>query len=128
MTDRSLVTILAAIGGVLVIVGGILGALLGFGPYGYGPRYGAVDILVLAILAVIFGLIILVVSGYTHVRSADPSVTGGFVLLILGIVTWVIGGLWLLVGLGSFLTILAGLILVVWILLGGRDARITGRT
>jgi hypothetical protein len=122
MAQRSLVTFLAAFGGLLVILGGILGLLLSYGPYGYGPygygfRYGMVDIAVLAALAIIFGLGILVYSGITHFRSADRSLTGGLVLMVLGIVTWVIAGFWLLVAVGSFLTIVAGLVLVALVLL-----------
>jgi|GEM_PF-516098 hypothetical protein len=123
MAQRSLVTFLAALGGILVILGGILGFFLGFGPYGYGPygygpRFGVVDVAVLAVLAIVFGLVILVFSGYTHLRSADQSVTGGLILMVLGLITWVIAGLWILVAVGSFLAVMAGLVLVLWILLG----------
>ena len=122
MAQRSLVTFLAAFGGILVILGGILGFLLSYGPHGYGPygygfRYGMADIAVLAALAIIFGLVILVYSGVTHFRGADRSLTGGLILMVLGIVTWVIAGAWLLVAVGSFLTIVAGLVLVALVIL-----------
>lgn len=117
MVQRSLVTILAALGGILVILGGILGLLLGYGRYDYGLRYGAVDIAVLAVLAIIFGLVILVYSGATHLRGPERNLTGGVVLVILGIIAWAIGGELFLVGLGSFLTVLAGVILFVVMLL-----------
>jgi hypothetical protein len=118
MADRSLVTIIAALGGILVIIGGILGLLLGFGPYGYGPRFVTADIIVLAVLSIIFGVVIIVYSGFTHVRGANQTLTGGLVLIILGIVTWVIGGAWILVSVGAALTIIAGIVLILWIALG----------
>jgi amino acid transporter len=124
MVQRSLVTLLAALGGILVILGGILGFFLSFAPYGvgvcgYGQHYcGSAYVVVIAALAVLFGLVILVYSGFTHLRGAERSLTGGVVLVILGIIPWVIAGGWLLVALGSFLTVLAGLILLAEILLG----------
>jgi len=114
MVQRSLVTVLAALGGILVVLGGILGFLLSFGPGGYGPRfYGTIDALVLGTLAVIFGLVILVFSGYTHLRSVERSGTGSIVLIVLGILTWAIVGQWFLVAAGAFLTVVAGLVLLV---------------
>jgi hypothetical protein len=112
MVQRSLVTFLAAFGGILVVLGGIVGFLLRYSVYGYGFRYGMVDIAVMGVLAVIFGLAILVFSGYTHLQSAEQNLTGGVVLMVLGIVTWVVAGAWLLVAIGSFLTIVAGLVMV----------------
>lgn len=117
MVQRSLVTLLAALGGILVILGGILGFLLGLAPNGDGPRFDQVNLVVLAALAVIFGFVILVFSGFTHLRGPERNLTGGVVLMILGLVTWVIAGDWLLVALGAFLTVLAGLILLVVVLL-----------
>jgi hypothetical protein len=113
MVQRSLVTILAAFGGILVLLGGVLGLLLGYGRYDYGLRYGAVDVAVIAVLAIIFGLVILVYSGVTHLRGPERSLIGGVVLVVLGIVAWAVSGELFLVGLGSFLTILAGVILFV---------------
>jgi hypothetical protein len=119
MVQRSLVTVLAALGGILIILGGILGFLLSLAPNAYGPHYyGTLNALVLGAVAVIFGLIILVYSGFTHLRGAERNLTGGVVLFILGIVTWIIAGGWLLVAVGSFLTVVAGIILVAEILLG----------
>jgi hypothetical protein len=117
MVQRSLVTVLAALGGFLVVLGGVLGFLLSFGPYGYGPRFGVANLVVIAALAVIFGIVIVIYSGITHLRSPERSLTDGLVLMVLGIVTWVIAGEWLLVSLGSFLTVLAGVVLVVLVLL-----------
>jgi len=124
MVQRSLVTFLAALGGILVILGGIVGFLLRYGVYGYGPRYGAVDIAVMGVLAVIFGLAILVFSGYTHVQSAEQGLTGGVILMVLGAVTWAIAGAWLLVALGAFLTIVAGLVMVVLVALHEPQIRV----
>jgi hypothetical protein len=113
MSQRSLVTVLAALGGILVILGGILGFLLSIGPNGYGPRfYGGADVLVLGLLAIVFGFVILVYSGFTHYQGVDRSVTGGLVLLVLGIVTWIVVGGWFLIAAGSFLTVVAGLALI----------------
>ena len=119
MAQRSLVTVLAALGGVLVILGGILGFLLSFAPGGLGARFGGeLDALVLGALAVVFGFVILVYSGYTHLRGSERSLTGGVVLVILGVVTWVVVGEWVLVAVGSFLTVMAGFVLVAQLLLG----------
>src|SRR5208282_3686356 len=119
MAQRSLVTLVAALGGILIILGGILGFILSVGPYGYGPHYYAsAYALVLGVLAVIFGLVIVVYSGFTQLRAAERNLTGGVVLVVLGLVTWVIAGGWLLVALGSFLTVLAGIVLLALILLG----------
>jgi len=125
MVQRSLVTVLAAMGGILVILGGILGFLLSFGPRGYGPGYpgyyGSVDALVFGVLAVIFGFMILAYSGYTHLRGAERNLTGGVVLIVLGAVTWIVVGGWLLVAVGSFLAVVAGLVLLAQVLTA--DAR-----
>lgn len=113
MVQRNLVTFLAAFGGILVILGGVLGFLLSLGPRGFGPRFeGAFGALVMGTVAVLFGLVILVFSGYTQYRGVDRSVTGGLVLFVLGAVTWVVVGEWVLVALGSFLTVLAGIVLM----------------
>lgn len=117
MVQRSVVTLLAAFGGFLVILGGILGFLLSYGPYGYGPRFGMANIAVLAALAVVFGLVILVYSGVTHFRGPERSLTGGVVLVVLGLLAWAIAGAWLLVAVGSFLTVLAGVILLIVVVL-----------
>jgi hypothetical protein len=126
MAQRSLVTLLAAFGGILVILGGIVGFLLRYHVYGYGPRYGMLDVAVMATLAVIFGLVILVFSGYTHLRSAEQNLTGGVALMVLGVITWVIAGAWMLVAVGAFLTVVAGLLQVV--LLALHDTRIQARS
>jgi len=114
MVQRSLVTVLAALGGILVILGGILGFLLSLGPDGFGVRSddGALGALVWGVLAVILGAIILVFSGYTHYRGVERSLTGGVVLIVLGAVTWIIVGEWALIAAGAFLTVVAGLVLV----------------
>jgi hypothetical protein len=117
MVQRSWVTILAALGGFLVLLGGLLGLLLGYGRYDYGFRYGPVDTAVLAVLALILGVVILVSSGITHYRGPERSTTGGVVLVVLGIVSWAIAGELFLVGLGAFLTILAGVILFLVVML-----------
>jgi hypothetical protein len=124
MVQRSIVTVLAGLGGVLVILGGILGFLLSIGPSGYGPRYdGTVGALALGLIAIVLGFLILVFSGFTHYQGVDRSVTGGLVLLILGIVTWVIVGGWILIAVGSFLTVVAGLVLVLEVLLAAPRGR-----
>jgi hypothetical protein len=118
MAQRSLVTFLAAFGGILVILGGILGFLLSLDNDGFGPRFDdSTSALVYGFIAVVFGLVILVFSGYTHYRGPDRSLTGGVILLVLGGVTWIIAGGWVLVAAGSFLTIVAGLVIVAEVLL-----------
>lgn len=112
MVQRSLVTVLAVLGAILIILGGILGFLLSFGPVGMGDRFGAdSSALVYGFIAVILGLLILVFSGYTHYRGAVRSLTGGIILIVLGAVTWAIVGGWVLVAIGAVLAILAGLLL-----------------
>ncbi len=113
MAQRSLVTFLAAFGGILIVLGGFLGFLLSFGAGRFGGQFeGVFGALVLGAIAVIFGLVILVYSGYTHLQGVSRSVTGGLILIVLGVVTWVIVGGWILVAVGSFLTVMAGLVLV----------------
>ncbi len=117
MVQRSLVSVLATLGGILVVLGGILGFLLSFGPGAYGPRLdGAVSSLVLGAVAVIVGLLILFYSGFTHIQGLARGATGGVILIVLGVVAWVVVGQWILVALGSFLAVLAGLVLLVEVL------------
>jgi hypothetical protein len=126
MVQRSLVTFLAALGGLLVILGGILGFLLSLGPHGFGDRFGdSGGALLFGILAVIFGLVILVFSGFTHFSGVERNMTGGLILAILGIVTWVVVGDWLLVAVGSFLAVLAGLVLIAEVLMSDSRIRVT---
>jgi hypothetical protein len=127
MVQRSLVTFLAALGGILVILGGILGFLLSLGPHGFGDdRFGAaMGSLLLGILAVVFGVIILVYSGFTHFGGVDRSLSGGLILTVLGIVTWILVGDWVLVAVGSFLTVLAGLVILAEVLLSNSRVRVT---
>jgi hypothetical protein len=123
MAQRSLVTFLAAFGGILIILGGIVGFLLRFAADSpYGPRYAGIDFAVLAVLSIVFGVVILVFSGYTHVQGHEQNLTGGVILMVLGLITWAIAGAWLLVAIGSLLTVVAGLLLVVLVAL--RDPRI----
>jgi hypothetical protein len=119
MVQRSLVTLLAALGAILIILGGIVGVLLSLGHGGFGDRFdsGAATV-VYGFIAVVLGLILLVFSGYTHYRGVDSSLTGGIILTVMGVVAWVVVGDWVLVALGSFLAVLAGLILVAEALLG----------
>ena len=129
MVQRSLVTVLAALGGILVILGGILGFLLSLGPRGFGPMYyGAVSAAVFGALAVVLGVIILVYSGFTHLRGAERNLTGGVVLLVLGVVTWMIVGDWILVAVGAFLTVVAGLVLLAQVLIDSPRVRGTEGT
>jgi hypothetical protein len=124
MVQRSLVTVLAALGGILVILGGILGFLLSFAPR-VGPRFdGSLNAAVFGVLAIVFGVIILVYSGFTHLRSAERNLTGGVVLVVLGVVTWIVVGGWVLVAAGSFLAVVAGLVLMAQVLL--ESPRLTG--
>jgi len=122
-SNRSTIALLAAIGGILIIVGGILGFFLSFGPYGYRPNLGTIDLIVLAILAVIFGILILMFSGYTHYQGLGQGLSGGIAFIVLGIITWAIAGAWLLVVLGSALTLIAGLVLVIMVLMRGPNHR-----
>ncbi|MCI4342143.1 MAG: hypothetical protein L3K11_07220 [Thermoplasmata archaeon] len=118
---------MAALGGILVILGGILGFLLSLGPHGFGDDRiaSSVGSLLLGVLAVIFGVIILVYSGFTHFGGVDRSLSGGLILIVLGIVTWILVGDWVLVAVGSFLTVLAGLVILAELLLS--DSRIRVR-
>jgi hypothetical protein len=125
MFQRSLVTVLAAIGAVLVILGGVVGFLLSLAPGSdFGARgNGAFGALVYGVLAVIFGLIILAFSGYTHYRGVESNLTGGLLLVVLGVVTWIVVGGWVLVAAGSFLAVLAGLLLMLEVFLSDNRIR-----
>jgi hypothetical protein len=109
---------LAALGGFLIILGGIVGLLFRWGAYaGDAPAYVTTYIVVVAELAVLFGVIILVFSGFTASRGLEQNPTGGIVLLVLGIVTWAIVGGWFLVVIGSLLTVMSGLVLILLVVL-----------
>jgi uncharacterized membrane protein YesL len=126
MVQRSLVTVLAALGAILIILGGILGFLLSFGSDEFGGQLGAdSSALVYAIVAVVLGLLILLFSGYTHYRAASRSLVSGVILIVLGAVAWEVVGGWILVALGALLAIVAGLILTVEALLGESRIRVT---
>jgi hypothetical protein len=117
MVQRSLVSVLATLGGILVVLGGILGFLLSLGPAMFGPHLdGAASSLVLGVVAVILGLIILAYSGFTHLQGIARGAPGGLILIVLGLVAWVVVGEVVLVSLGAFLTVVAGLVLVVEVL------------
>jgi hypothetical protein len=126
MVQRSLVTVLAALGALLIILGGIVGFLLslGRGMYG-GPFLASSGAFVYGVIAVVLGLLILVFSGYTHYQGVGNALTGGLVLIVLGIVTWAVVGGWILVALGAFLAILAGIVLIVEVLAGQGSGRST---
>jgi hypothetical protein len=124
MVQRSLVTVLAALGGILIVLGGLFGALLSLAPGRYGMPFGGMwSAFVLGILAVIFGLVILAYSGATHFAGVQHNLAGGIVLVVLGLVTWVVVGGWILVAVGSFLTVVAGIVVLGELFLSG--ARVT---
>ncbi len=124
MVQRSVVSVLATLGGILVVLGGILGFLLSLGPGGFGPRLdGAASSLVLGTVAVVLGLIILFYSGFTHIQGIARGATGGILLIVLGVVAWVTVGGWILVALGSFLTVLAGLVLLLEVVISDPRVR-----
>ncbi|MCI4331078.1 MAG: hypothetical protein L3K19_04445 [Thermoplasmata archaeon] len=127
MVQRSLVAVLAALGAILIILGGILGFLLSFGPGRFGGRFGSDGgAFVYGIVAVVLGLIILLCSGYTHYRGVNSSLVGGIVLIVLGAVTWAVVGDWVLVAIGAVLVVLAGLVLAAEVLLGQGRSQGTG--
>lgn len=123
MASRSLVTFLAALGGVLIILGAFLGFFLTFLPNGYGPEYAGIGLFVMAALAIIFGLTILVFSGYTHFQGVGEGWAGALAFIILGILSWAIAGAWLIVAIGALLTAAAGLLLMITILARGPNSR-----
>ncbi len=116
---RGWAALLAAIGGILIIIGGILGFFLSFAPNGYGPNVSLLGSLGLAIAAIILGIIIMIFSGYTHYQGHGRGWVGGIGFIVLGILAWVVGGAWTVILIGSILTILAGLIVVIMLLVHG---------
>lgn len=114
--NRGLVTLLAALGGILIIIGAFLGFFLSFLPNGYGPDYSTVGLFVVAVLAFIFGVVILIFSGYTHFQGVGRGLGGALAFLVLGILTWAIAGRLLLVAVGAFFTVVAGLVLLILLL------------
>lgn len=104
---------LAALGGILIVIGGFLGFFLSVLSNGYAPHYNLGTSFVVATAAVLLGIVILIFSGFTRYRGAGQGMVAALAFLILGAITWFVAGGWLLVVLGAFLTILAGLILVI---------------
>jgi hypothetical protein len=126
MVQRSLVNVLAALGGILIILGGVFGFLLSLGSDGFGDRFGSDSgAAVSGFIAVVLGLLVLLFSGYTQYRGSATSLTSGVILIVLGAVGWAVVGGWVLVVIGSLLAVLAGLILAVEALLGQSPSRTT---
>lgn len=123
MTRGSGVGILAALGGILIVIGGFLGFFLNIAGSGYGPPYSIGASVVVAAVAILLGIVILIFSGFTRYRGAGRGLAAGISFLILGILTWLVAGRGLLVLLGAILTIIAGLVLVVMILMGAPNER-----
>ncbi len=126
MARSSWIGVLAALGGILIVVGGFLGFFLSLLPSGYAAQYSLGTSVAVAIVAVLLGVATLIFSGYTRYQRVGEGMAGALAFLILGAITWVIAGGWLLVVIGSFLTILAGLILLVVILRRGPNGRRSG--
>jgi len=123
MTDDSKLTrawpaLLAAIGGAVILAGGILGSFLIFSQNTYyGSNLTPLSLLALAILAIIFGVVILILSGYTTYQGHSQDWIGAVSFLILGTLALVFAGGGLLVAVGAILTIIAGLVLLIMLLL-----------
>lgn len=119
-SNKSMVALLAGIGGILMIIGGILGFFLSFWSESYRPNLGTVDLLIIAVLAVIFGIIALMFAGYTHYKGLGEGMGAGLGLIIVGIIAYVVSAAWLLTLIGSILVIIAGAIFVILAVVHGR--------
>jgi hypothetical protein len=113
MTGRGVVAVLAGLGGLLMILGGIIGFFRGVaqGVLSHSVTLGF-SALTYGIAEVILGLLILVVAGFTHFAGAGSRVGEGLILLILGLVAWFLFP-GILLELGAILTALAGLIYLI---------------
>jgi hypothetical protein len=107
---------LGFIGGLLMIFGGIVAFVYGVGYLATAqPAHVITTTFLVALGAVIFGIIVVVVTGTTHMRwmFASAGIPGGIILVILGILTWVlVGKNWIIVT-GSILTVVGGLVAIV---------------
>lgn len=110
MTGRGVVAVLAGLGGLLIILGGLFQFIAGVAsgvlsrslfPGLTGLEYG--------IAAIVLAILIWMVAGYTHYARPQNRLVEGLALLVLGVVVWVLlEGI--LYELGAILTGLAGLI------------------
>ncbi len=109
---------LAMIGGAVIVAGGVLGSFLIFSQNTYyGSNQTPLSLLALAILAIIFGAAILTLSGYTTYQGHSQDWVGAVSFLILGTLALVFAGGGLLVAVGAILTIIAGLVLLMMLLM-----------
>lgn len=110
MSGRGVVAVLAGLGGLLVILGGLFTFIVGLAnglssrsaiPGLTGLEYG--------VAAIVLAILIWMVAGYTHFARPQNRIVEGIALLALGLIVWFfLPGI--LYELGAVLTGLAGLI------------------
>lgn len=107
---------LGFIGGLLIIFGGIVAFVYGVGYLAtLQSAYTITSTFLVSLGAVILGIIIVIVTGTTHLRVtwASAGIPGGIVLIILGALTWIlVGHNWIIVA-GSAITIVGGLVAII---------------
>jgi hypothetical protein len=105
--------ILSLIGGIFILLAGIytaaIYAFIGSALFDFFPGLGAL-LIGLAVVALIFGLIIIV--GAIMLRSKpESSRTWGVIILVLALLSWVGGGGFVI---GFILALIGGILAIVW--------------
>ncbi len=105
--------ILSLIGGIFILLGGIytaaIYAFIGSALFDFFPGLGSL-LIALAVVALIFGLIIIV--GAVMLRSnPESSRTWGIVILLLSIFSWIGGGGFVI---GFILALIGGILAITW--------------
>lgn len=105
--------VLSLIGGIFIFLGGIytaiIYAIIGSALFDFFPGLGAL-LIGLAVLALIFGLIIIV--GAIMLRNRpESSRTWGIIILLLAIFSWIGGGGFVI---GFILALIGGILALTW--------------
>jgi hypothetical protein len=115
MAVRSAASIAGFVGGILLLLGGVVTFLTGLGPQGE-RLIGAAGA---AVVAVVLGLLVVMVSRPRFWWWTARATVNGVLLLVLGVVAWVLVGDGLLAEVGAFLAVLAGVLMLVSVAVGG---------
>ncbi|HEV2450159.1 MAG TPA: hypothetical protein VGU43_07125 [Thermoplasmata archaeon] len=110
MSGRGAAAVLAGLGGLLVILGGLIGFIAGIangiGSHSVLPGLGGLEY---GIAAIVIAVLIWMVAGFTHYARPQNRFVAGIGLLVLGLIVWFFFS-GILYDIGGVLTALAGLI------------------